>query len=156
MKKLLALLLLFGIVGCEKKPSLLEKCIETNINLFETTATGDDLKIVFQPDFNLYTEYMLLAYKEGNNNWCFFDFVEKNECENLESEIFFSKYMDALYADSKDSYEKWTVKEINEILATPIPPDVDDNGLWTELFNEVLKDTFETNALLKCSEQGIY
>tara|TARA_B110000238_G_C15787349_1_gene294414 strand:- start:9 stop:140 length:132 start_codon:yes stop_codon:yes gene_type:complete len=43
MKKLLALLLLFGIVGCEKKPSLLEKCMETNINLFETTAKGDDL-----------------------------------------------------------------------------------------------------------------
>ena len=90
MKKLLALLLLFGIVGCEKEPSLLEKCMETNINLFETTTTGDDLKIVFQPDFNLYTEYMLSAYTEGNNNWCFLDFVEKNECKNLESEIFFS------------------------------------------------------------------
>ena len=156
MKKLLALLLLFGIVGCEKEPSLLEKCMKTNINLFETTTTGDDLKIVFQPDFNLFIEYSLSAWREDNKNWCFFDFVEKNECKNLEPEIFFSKYMDALYAHEKDSSEKFTVKEIKDILATPIPPDIEDNGLWTKLYNEVLKDTFKTNALLKCSEQGIY
>ena len=156
MKKLLALLLLFGIVGCEKEPSLLEKCMETNINLFETTTIGDDLNIVFQPDFTLFIEYNLSAYREDNKNWCFFDFVEKNECKNLEPEIFFSKYMDALYVHEKDSSEKFTVKEIKDLLATPIPPDVEDNGLWTKLYNEVLKDTFKTNALLKCSEQGIY
>ena len=31
MKKLLALLLLFGIVSCEQEPTQLEKCVAANI-----------------------------------------------------------------------------------------------------------------------------
>jgi hypothetical protein len=151
MKKLVALFLLFVIVGCEKEPSLLEKCLETNINIFETTSTGDNLKIVFKPDFNLYIKYMSTAYIEGNNNWCFFDFVDRNECENLEPEIFFSKYGNGLYSDSKNSYEQFTVKDVKEILAIP-----DGSGLGTELHRQLLNDTYDINARLKCSEQGIY
>ena len=66
------------------------------------------------------------------------------------------EFIHELDKHEKDSSEKFTVKEIKDLLATPIPPDVEDNGLWTKLYNEVLKDTFKTNALLKCSEQGIY
>ena len=90
MKKLLALLLLFGIVGCEKEPSLLEKCMETNINLFETTTTGNDLKIVFQPDLNIFIDYRYSLVNKSNKDWCFIDYVDRNECVNLEAEIFFS------------------------------------------------------------------
>jgi hypothetical protein len=37
MKKLLALLLLFGIVGCEQEPTQLEKCVAANLNFKELT-----------------------------------------------------------------------------------------------------------------------
>ena len=152
MKKLLALLLLFGMVGCEKEPSLLEKCMETNINLFETTTTGDDLKIVFQPDLNIYIDYRYSLVDKSNKDWCFIDYVDRNECANLEAEIFFSKYGSNLFAESKDFYETVNVIEIKEAIKLS----QGSNELEDIFHKELIKNTYEINAKLKCSEQGIY
>ncbi|MDA8799328.1 hypothetical protein N9N74_05445 [Gammaproteobacteria bacterium] len=148
MKHTLALVLIvFGIVGCEKEPSLLEKCIETNINLFETTSRGNDLKVVFQPDFSLYIEYVSRVWNTGIVQWCSFDFVDKNECPNLEKEIYFSKYSNAFYSAAKNNYEQLTVKEFKNAF---------NSGKGKEIKRQVLKETYNINARLKCNEQGIY
>lgn len=155
MKKLLALLLIFGIIGCQKEPTLLDKCIETNVNLFETTSMGDDLKIVFQPDLDVYIDYMRAGVDLSdidNKDWCMFDYVARDECSNLEPKLFYSKYGDILYADSKEFYETINVSEIKEWIQS--------KELETEIaqsFHQILlKDTYHINASLKCSEQGIY
>ena len=152
MKKLLALLLLFGIVGCEKQPSLLDKCLETNLSLFETTNTGDDLKIIFQPDFNLFIDYRLSLVDKSNKDWCSLDYVDRNECINLEAEIFFSKYGSNLFAESKDFYETVNIIEIKEAIKSS----QGKYELQDILHKELIKNTYEINARLKCSEQGIY
>ena len=152
MKKLLALLLLFGIFGCEKQPSLLDNCLETNLSLFETTNTGDDLKIIFQPDFNLFIDYRYSLVDKSNKDWCSLDYVDRNECINLEAEIFFSKYGSNLFAESKDFYETVNIIEIKEAIKSS----QGKYELQDILHKELIKNTYEINARLKCSEQGIY
>ena len=152
MKKLLALLLLFGIVGCEKQPSLLDKCLETNSSLFETTNTGDDLKVVFQPDFNLFIDYRYSHADKSNKDWCFADYVDRSECANLEAEIFFSKYGSNLFAETKDFYETVNVIEIKEWIKL----NQGDKESEDIFHKELIKNTYEINAKLKCSQQGIY
>jgi len=152
MKKLLALLLLFGIVGCEKQPSLLDKCLETNLSLFETTNTGDDLKIVFQPDFNLFIDYRYSSANKSNKDWCIVDYVDRSECANLEAEIFFSKYGSNLFAETKDFYETVNVIEIKEWIKL----NQGDKESVNIFHKELIKNTYEINAKLKCSQQGIY
>jgi hypothetical protein len=82
MKKLLALLLLFGIVGCEKEPSQIEKCIAVNSNkVYEDTLAQErmnankvfenspvviksDLLIQFWEDWKPIGEEMKLAKED--------------------------------------------------------------------------------------------
>ena len=82
MKKLLALLLLFGIVGCEKEPSQIEKCIAVNSNkvyedilaqerinankVFENSPVviKSDLLIQFWEDWKPIGEEMKLAIED--------------------------------------------------------------------------------------------
>jgi hypothetical protein len=82
MKKLLALLLLFGIVSCEKEPSQIEKCIAVNSNkVYEDTLAQErmnankvfenspvviksDLLIQFWEDWKPIGEEMKLAKED--------------------------------------------------------------------------------------------
>ena len=82
MKKLLALLLLFGIVGCEKEPSQIEKCTAVNSNkvyedilaqerinankVFENSPVviKSDLLIQFWEDWKPIGEEMKLAIED--------------------------------------------------------------------------------------------
>ena len=157
MKKLIALLLLFGIVGCEKEPSLLDKCLEANLSLFETTNTGDNLKIIFQPsidEFNAYRVFSIKAADTTDNNWCFLDFIDVADCKNIQPEDLFTKYGKFFYDESKDFYKDLTVTKVTSLI--DFKDEKPNKTIENKFHQGLIKDTYALNSRLICSEQGIY
>ena len=138
MKKLLTLLLLLGIVGCEQEPSLLDKCIAFNIkdigkvDILNTWPTYDRYKKIkwdshFEDlrqgdmgwptfyQFYIDKDFVYKSYTEDERSWMLLTKSQQQNYEAIFTEIVTIWSIDRKNVISEQSYEELTevVKTLN-------------------------------------------
>ena len=156
MKKLLALLLLFGIVGCEQEPTQLEKCVAANL---------DNLKDI--EELNLINRRIHVDMKFSNIEKIAIFSLIYNKIEdgtiNVNDRILTQiSPMYPTYRADKDTPYEWAVYDlitfalIESYPNNPYKPTIEFNREFIKTFQADFIKLQRDEVEPICNSQGIY
>ena len=159
MKKLLALLLLFGIVGCEQEPTQLEKCVAANL---------DNLKDI--EELNLTNRQIHIDMKFSNiEKIAIFSLIyNKIEDGNINFNDSLVAQMSPIYGELGQyptaTRDEWAVQDLFLFAFMDTYPDVEPFSIKNKESNKEFIKTFQADFIKLqrdevepiCNTQGIY